>query len=91
MKKGHFYVAIGLLIAVILSGVGVVYSKYQSRLLFNELEKNRKQQDAIEAEWGRLQLELSTRTNYNGIEKIAIEKLYLHRPKAAEISIIESK
>jgi len=91
MKKGHFYVAIGLLIAVILSGVGVVYSKYQSRLLFNELEKNRKQHDVIEAEWGRLQLELGTRTNYNGIEKIAIENLHLHRPKAAEISIIESK
>ena len=91
MKKGDFYVAMGLLVVVILSGVGVVYSKYQSRLLFDKIEKNRKQQDAIEAEWGRLQLELGTRTNYSSIEKKAKTKLHLHRPQASEINVIETE
>ena len=91
MKKGDFYVVIGLLLIVILSGVGVVYAKYESRKIFRAIEKNRIEQNAVEAEWGRLQLELGTRTNYSRIEDIAINKLKLYVPKAENIIVIDFK
>ena len=89
MRRGNFYTVMGLLVVVILSGVGVVYAKYESRKLFREIEKNRVEKNAIEAEWGRLQLELSARTNYGSVDKKARKDLRLRVPEADEIVVIE--
>ncbi len=89
MKKSDFYLIIGLLLMVVSSSIGVVYSQYQTRSIFAEIEQIRAQQDEMESEWGRLQLEISSRTNYSKIEETAVNLLGLHRPHPQEIRIIE--
>jgi cell division protein FtsL len=82
-------VVIALLgLAVVLSATGVVYAKYASRVHFAELESIRNKRDAMDVEWGRLQLEQSTWATHGRIEKIAREKLNMRIPLVEEVKVI---
>lgn len=78
----------GLVLAVVLSAVAVVYSKHQSRKLFVELQALYQQIDELDIEWGRLQLEQSTWSSHGRIEEIARKKLNMTLPKANDILYI---
>lgn len=78
----------GLILAVVLSAVAVVYSKHQSRKLFVELQALYQQIDDLDIEWGRLQLEQSTWSSHGRIEEIARKKLNMTLPKANDILYI---
>jgi cell division protein FtsL len=78
----------GLVLAVVLSAVAVVYSKHQSRKLFVELQGLYQQIDELDIEWGRLQLEQSTWSSHGRIEEIARKKLNMTLPKANDILYI---
>ncbi len=78
----------GLILAVVLSAVAVVYSKHQSRKLFVELQALYQQIDELDIEWGRLQLEQSTWSSHGRIEEIARKKLNMTLPKANDILYI---
>lgn len=69
-----------LVTALLLSAIAVIYSKYQSRLLFMEIQKKEQELDDYEVEWGRLQLELTTLTEENRIEVEARDRLLLILP-----------
>ena len=80
---------LGLLaLAVVVSGTAVVYAKYASRKSFVELQQLRAERDAIDVEWGRLQLEESTLATHVRVERIARNKLKMHAPDAAEVLVI---
>jgi cell division protein FtsL len=64
-----------LVVAVILSALGVVYAKHQSRKLFVELNTLEKQRDQMNVEWGQLQLELNTWASHGRIENKARKDL----------------
>lgn len=87
MTRVHWAVA-ALVAAVLISGLGVVYAKHESRRLFVQLQQLHKQQDDMNAEWGRLQLEQSTWATHGRIERIAREKLDMHIPGPQEIVIV---
>ncbi|MDD4915571.1 MAG: cell division protein FtsL [Methylococcales bacterium] len=69
-----------LVIVLMLSAITVIYSKYQSRKLFMEIQKKEKELDDYEVEWGRLQLELTTLTEENRVEIEARNRLLLTLP-----------
>jgi len=77
-----------LLLLVLLSAIGVVYSSHLSRQLFTEqailLERN----DHIQLEWAQLLLEQSAWSSPNRIEGVASEKLGMEIPKAEHIQLI---
>jgi cell division protein FtsL len=75
----------GLLMLLLGSAMGVIYSKYRSRLLFVEIQKQERELDRYEVEWGQLQLELTTLAEENRVEQIAREKLKLVMPKRDKI------
>lgn len=77
-----------LALAVVVSGTAVVYAKYASRKLFVELQQLRAERDAIDVEWGRLQLEESTLATHVRVERIARNKLKMHAPDATEVLVI---
>ena len=80
----------GMLVAgVLLSGIGVVYSKYLSRKYFVELELLRNDWEQLEIEWGRLQLEQSTLTTHSRVEKTARGRLDMHIPAPQEVIVIK--
>ena len=69
-----------LIATLLLSAIAVIYSKFQSRLIFMEIQKLEKELDDYEVEWGRLQLELTTLTEENRIEIEARTRLFLVLP-----------
>jgi len=75
-------------VAVLLTSIGVVHAKYSSRKYFVELQKLRLQQDELDVEWGRLQLEQSTWATQHRVERIARGKLNMHIPSAEEVTVI---
>lgn len=75
----------GLLLLILGSAMGVIYSKYQSRLLFVEIQQQERELDRYEVEWGQLQLELTTLAEENRVEQIARDKLKLVMPERDKI------
>ena len=78
-----------LILAIMGSAVGVIYSKHETRKLFVELQKLHKQIDELNIEWGRLQLEQSAWTAHGRIEEVARKKLNMTLPGANEILYIK--
>lgn len=77
-----------LWIAVLGSAAGVVYARYQARVLFVRLEKLNAERDSLEMEWGRLQLEQSAWSTYAFVEHVASERLHMNIPDARDIEIV---
>ena len=78
-----------LLMLVVLSALAVVYSKHQSRKLFVELNSLQKMRDAMDVEWGQLQLEQSAWATSGRIEKLAREKLNMTPIEYKKIIIVK--
>ncbi|MGZ5049454.1 MAG: cell division protein FtsL [Methylobacter sp.] len=84
------YLGLGVLILVLLvSALAVIYSKYQSRLIFIEIQKQERALDQYEVEWGQLQLELTTLAEQNRVEQVAKEQLKLVMPLREKIVYIK--
>jgi cell division protein FtsL len=77
-----------VLILVISSSLAVVYAKHQSRKLFTELQSLKKQQDQLDIEWGKLQLEQSAWARHERIERIAGKQLDMKIPGPEDIVVI---
>ncbi|MDX2426978.1 MAG: cell division protein FtsL [Cycloclasticus sp.] len=69
----------------LLSALTVVYVKYDLRLNFNRLQQEFREQDRLDVEWSRLQLEQNTWSSSNRIEKLARTKLNLQAPLPEQI------
>ncbi|MEM7611235.1 MAG: cell division protein FtsL [Pseudomonadota bacterium] len=80
--------ALAALAALCMAAAAVVYTKHQSRQLFIELQDLSKQRDALNTEWGRLQLEQSTYAAHSLIEDKAMDSLALSRPQTGEVFLI---
>ena len=83
-------ILLSILIAMLmLSAIAVIYSKYQARQLFIEIQQKEKLLDDYEVEWGRLQLELTTLTEENRVEIEARNRLKLTLPAQNEVIYIK--
>lgn len=63
------------------SALAVIYSKYQARRVFNDIQIMERELDRYEVEWGRLQLELTMLTEENRVEVEARKRLKLTMPE----------
>lgn len=80
---------IGLILPLVLgTALGVVYAKHQSRKLFVQLNELQQQRDAMNVEWGQLQLELSTWATNGRIEQIAHQRLRMTNVDFDQVVII---
>lgn len=78
-----------MLIALLVSAMAVIGSKYQSRSLFIAIQTEEIRLDDYEIEWGQLQLELTTLTEENRVERVAKEQLKLKMPVREKIIYIK--
>ena len=76
---------IGLVMA---SALGVVYAKHQSRKLFVELGAAQKARDAMNIEWGQLQLEQSTLETHGRVENMSRTKLGMEIPGPDRVVVV---
>ena len=79
-----------VLISVLIgSALAVIYSKYRSRLLYIEIQKQERELDKESVKWGQLQLEITTLTAENRVEIEAHDKLKMVLPNRADIIYIK--
>jgi len=78
-----------LLSVVIASAVSAAWSRHESRKLFNELQQLENERDAMNVEWGQLQLEQSTHTTHGKIESAARKRLGMRIPGAQQVVILK--
>ncbi|QKT03052.1 cell division protein FtsL [Ectothiorhodospiraceae bacterium 2226] len=83
-----YLVPLILLLAVLASAVGVVVSKHESRKLFVELQGLQGQRDAMQIEWGQLQLEQSTWATHGRVERLAAGELGMALPPTDDVVIL---
>lgn len=77
-----------LWVAVLASGMGAVYCRYRSRQLFIHLEQLRRKRDALDIQWGKLQLEESAWSTHALVESVAQRKLHMRMPSPAHIVVV---
>jgi cell division protein FtsL len=74
-----------MLLAILISALGVVTSQHKARKLFQAMDAEQERARQLDVEYGQLQLELSTWATSARVEKIAREQLKMRAPEAARI------
>lgn len=83
------YLALPILwVAVLATATAVIYARHQSRDLFVRLERLNADRDALEMEWGRLQLEQSAWSSHAFVERVANARMNMGLPAPADVRIV---
>ncbi|MGN2249032.1 cell division protein FtsL [Frateuria edaphi] len=77
-----------LLLAVLASAIGVVWTRHESRVLFVDLTRLQNQRDELNVEYGRLELEQATWAEPRRIDEEARSKLGMVTPRPQDIQLV---
>lgn len=77
-----------LLLAVMTSAIAVVWARHQGRVSFVELTHLQNQRDALNVQYGRLELEQATWAAPGRVEQIARSQLGMIDPAPGEVELI---
>jgi cell division protein FtsL len=77
-----------LALSVVVSAVGVILAKHENRKRFAQLQELERTRDAMNVEWGQLQLEQGTWATHSRVERIARRRLHMVVPEAESMVII---
>ncbi|EIM02602.1 cell division protein [Rhodanobacter thiooxydans LCS2] len=77
-----------LLIAVLASALGVVWTRHESRVLFVNLTALQNQRDELNIEYGKLELEQATYAEPRRIDDEARQKLGMVDPRPQDIRLL---
>ncbi|MGD2074170.1 MAG: cell division protein FtsL [Gammaproteobacteria bacterium] len=77
-----------LLVTAVATAIGSAYAKHESRKLFQDLQRLEAERDAMNIEWGQLQLEQSTHTTHGKVETAARERLDMEIPGPERVVIL---
>ncbi|WP_428355461.1 cell division protein FtsL [Methyloprofundus sp.] len=66
-----------LLLVLVGSGLAVIFSKHNSRLVFIAIQKTEQELDNLQVRWERLTIEERMLAEHNRVEKIARKKMGL--------------
>lgn len=79
----------GLLLILLMSAIGVVYSSHMVRQLFAEHANLLEERDHLQLEWAQLLLEQSAWSAPTRIEQVARDELNMVLPQAEHIELFE--
>jgi cell division protein FtsL len=83
----RFLVAI-LVVANVVTAIGVVNARHEHRQLFVQLTRLERARDELNIDFGRLQLEQATWAETNRIDQVARTRLGMKFPETADIVVI---
>lgn len=89
MTRSNLVTIAGLACLALLSAVGVVHTKYLTRIHFAQLQDLRTQRDAIDIEWNRLRLEEAALSTHARVERKAQHELGMFAPRVGDVLLIE--
>lgn len=91
VKRQPVFLVFVFAVVCVVSAIALVFTKHEARKQFVELENLSDDRDALNIEWGQLQIEQSTWATHARIEKVASDDLQLTRPSTTEIFVIEQQ
>ena len=77
-----------LVVANVLSAIGVVYARHEHRQLFIAFKRLVRERDELNIDFGRLQLEQATWAESNRIDQVARNRLGMVFPEADETVVV---
>lgn len=77
-----------VVVADVLSAIGIVFARHEHRQLFIELTRLEKSRDDLNIEFGRLQLEQATWAESNRIDQVARTRLGMVFPETRDIVLV---
>ena len=87
--SGYTRLILVLLILLLLSGIGLVYSHHQSRQLFIELQGLQARRDELNIDWELLKLEESTLNTALMVDQTAHDRLHMLLPDPASVVYVK--
>lgn len=78
-----------LLVAVVASAIAVVQSTHLTRQAHSELRELERQRDQLQVEWSRLLLERGTLASHDRIKELAVNRLQMGTPDAANLLVVK--
>jgi cell division protein FtsL len=88
MKTIGALIMLILLAVTLVSALGVVWTRHESRVLFVGLTALQNQRDELNIEYGRLELEQATYAEPRRIDDEAREKLGMLNPRPQDIRLL---
>jgi cell division protein FtsL len=88
MKTMGAALVLALLMAVIASALGVVWTRHESRVLFVQLTALQNQRDELNIAYGRLELEQATHAEPRRVDSEARQKLGMLEPRPQDIRLL---
>lgn len=78
-----------LSVLIVITAIACVYARHESRGQFTQLQSLIAQRDALEVDWGRLQIEQSTWSGHARVEQLARNKMGMRDPEPDEIMVVQ--
>lgn len=78
-----------LAVACFVSALAKVYTVHAGRAAFTELQRKYTERDAMNIEWGQLQIEEAAWSTHSRIERIAATQLSMRLPEPDEVVIVQ--
>lgn len=88
MKTIGIFCLLLLLAAMMVSAIAVVWTRHQSRALFVQLTQLQSQRDALNIEYGQLELEQATWAEPRRIDDEARTKLGMFMPRPQDTQLV---
>lgn len=88
MKAFGILALVGLLCLVLITALGVVWTRHESRVLFVQLTGLQGQRDDLNVEYGRLELEQATWAEPRRVNEEARSKLGMVTPAPQDIQLV---
>ena len=88
MKAFGVLAMVGLLCLVLITALGVVWTRHESRVLFVQLTNLQNQRDDLNVEYGRLELKQATWAEPRRINEEARSKLGMVTPAPQDIQLV---
>jgi len=77
-----------LAVAILVSALGAVLAKHESRKRFIRLQELIQTRDQLDIDWGRLQIEQSTWSTHGRVERLAREQLDMTIPGHQDVMMV---
>lgn len=88
MKAIGIFSLLVLLAVVMVSAIAVVWTRHQSRTLFVQLSQLQSQRDALNIEYGQLELEQATWAEPRRIDSEARTRLGMITPRPQDVQLV---
>jgi len=91
MSKFSNLLVAGVAMLLLVSAIGVIWSKHQARTTFIELQRLQAERDRLDIEWGQLKIQQSYSATPGRVEQVAYTDLKMTTPRPNEVRIVQTE